>query len=154
MTDPTSQPTSEPTSEPATQPTSRPAPEPQAVPAEAGPDQHGRASTGQASTGQAPPPDPRGSTPATLPYIKRAPSRRAYDLLLLVPFICVGTSIGTLAHSEGLLRHLGLVVAIGVLFAWIRAGLATEKAVHARWLLVMGGLAVVFVACGLLSKLA
>jgi hypothetical protein len=92
--------------------------------------------------------------PEPLPYIKRAPSRRAFDLLLLVPFCCVGASIGTLTSSTGFLRHLGLVVAFGVLFAWIRAGVAIEKSVHLRWLYVMGGLVVVFLACGLLSKTA
>lgn len=91
---------------------------------------------------------------ATLPWIKRAPSRRVYDLLLLVPFICVGTSVGTLATSSGIFRHLGLVVAFGVLFAWIRAGLAITKAKHTQWLTIMGCLVVVFLACGYLSKFA
>jgi hypothetical protein len=89
-----------------------------------------------------------------LPYIKRIPSRRYYDLLLLVPFCAFGASVGTLAVSTGLFRHLGLVVACVILFAWIRAGIAVEKAVHLRWLYVMGGLVFVFLACGLLSKTA
>ena len=87
-----------------------------------------------------------------VPYIKRIPSRRYYDLLLLVPFCAFGASVGTLAISTGLFRHLGLVVACFILFAWVRAGLAVEKAVHLRWLYVMGGLVVVFLGCGYLSK--
>ena len=92
--------------------------------------------------------------PEPLPYIKRAPSRRYSDLLLLVPFCCFGASVGTLAISTGLFRHLGLVVACIILFAWVRAGMAVERSVHLRWLYVMGGLVVVFLACGYLSKFA
>ncbi|HTK65885.1 MAG TPA: hypothetical protein VL595_26115 [Pseudonocardia sp.] len=124
-------------------------PESQVVPAGSEPDAHAHGPDTERS-------GPGDLFPAAqpLPYIKRARSRRTYDLLLLVPFICVGTSVGTLATSGGIFRHLGLVVAFGVLFAWIRAGLAVEKAVHTRWLFVMGGLVVAFLACGYLSKIA
>ena len=95
---------------------------------------------------------PAGSGADGLPYIKRAPSRRLYDVLLLVPFTCVGVSIGTLASSTGIFRHLGLVVAFAILFAWIRAGLAITKEVHTKWLMVMGGLVAAFLACAYLTR--
>ncbi len=121
-------------------------PESQVVPAGPESDAHGQGSEAS-ETGV-----PYPGTDA-LPYIKRARSRRLYDVLLLVPFTCVGASIGTLALSTGLFRHLGLVVAFGVLFAWVRAGMAITKVAHTRWLYVMGGLVVVFLACGYLSKI-
>lgn len=89
-----------------------------------------------------------------LPWIKRAPSRRLYDRLLLVPFFCIGASIGTLALATGIFRHIGLIFAFAVLFAWIRAGLAITKAAHVRWLMVMGGFVVIFLACGYLAGYA
>jgi hypothetical protein len=125
-----------------------PTPEPHSQAVPAGPEADAHAG-GSADGGAAPVPGA-----GSLPYNKRIRSRRYFDLMLLVPFICVGASIGTLASSTGLFRHLGLVVAFGVLFAWIRAGLAVEKAVHLRWLYTMGVLVVVFLACGYLSKSA
>lgn len=122
-------------------------PESQVVPAGPGTDAHGSESGAGGAGVQYPGADQR-------PWIKRAPSRRLYDVLLLVPFICVGASVGTLAISTGLFRHLGLVVAFVILFAWIRAGLAVTQAKHQQWLIIMGSLVVVFLACGYLSKFA
>jgi hypothetical protein len=88
-----------------------------------------------------------------LPYIKRMPSRRRYDLQLLVPFLCVGASIGTLALSTGVARHVALLFAFLSLFCWIRAGLVTTERAHTNWLLAMWGAVALFVGCGLISRL-
>lgn len=103
------------------------------------------------------PDDPRAQVPgpgaAQRPYIKQASSRRGYDLLLVVPFLCIGASIGTVALSSGVFRHVALVFAFLALFCWIRAGVVTTKSAHSNWLLGMWGAVVLFMTCGLFARL-
>ncbi len=90
---------------------------------------------------------------AERPYIKQMPNRRLYDLQLLVPFLCIGASIGTVVLNFKPLWLVALLFAFGALYCWIRAGVVTTKSAHERWLLGMWGAVAVFLACGLLSRL-
>jgi hypothetical protein len=88
-----------------------------------------------------------------LPWIKQMPSRRGFDLLLLIPFVCVGASIGTLALFTGVVRHLALVFAFISLICWVRAGSAPDERGYSRWLLFMFLAVFAFLGCGVLSWL-